>query len=87
VRRHLVWIPVLAGVIATALFVAQGGFGGGHGDLDRVIWVLGLPGVLLAGWAPASLARHDLLLLVWWPALWNVLLWGAIARVVPRLRR
>jgi hypothetical protein len=86
-RRRLVLIPVLAAMIATGLFVAQGGFGGGHGDLDRMIWVLGFPGMVLAGWAPASLASHDLLLLVWWPALWNVLLWAAIASVISRFRR
>jgi hypothetical protein len=73
-------------VIATALLAAQGGFGGGHGHLDQIIWALSFPGVLMAAWAPAPLAGHDLLLLVWWPALWNVLLWAGIAEILLRLR-
>lgn len=41
----------------------------------------------MAAWAPAPLVGHDLLLLVWWPALWNGLLWAGIAEIASRLRR
>jgi hypothetical protein len=87
VRLHLLWIPTGAAIIATALQAMQGGFGAGHGSFDRIIWALGLPGVLMDAWAPAPVARHDLLLLVWWPWLWNVLLWAGIAEIATRLRQ
>jgi hypothetical protein len=87
VHRHLLWIPLLAALIASALFLAQDGLGGGHGDFDRLIWLLGLPGVLLAEWAPAPLTKHDLLLLVLWPAIWNALFWAAIAKGVSAFQR
>jgi hypothetical protein len=81
------WVPTAAAVIATALYAVQGGFSGGHGHFDRIIWALGVPGVLMAACAPAPLATHDLLLVVWWPALWNALFWAAVAEVLSRLRR
>ena len=44
--------------LAAVLFVAQGGFGGGHGPFDLMIFVLGVPWTLI------------LLLLPWTEALW-----------------
>ena len=87
-HRRLVWIPIIAAVVATVLLVAQGGFGAGHGAFDRAIWILGLPASLLVEWVPAPrvVERHDLLLMVWWPAIWNVLLWAGVVEVLMRLR-
>lgn len=85
--RSILWVPAAAAVVATALFAVQGGFGGGHLHLDRIIWMLGFPGVLAIRWAPAPLSAHDLLLIVAWPAVWNALFWAGIAAGVSRLRR
>lgn len=87
-HRRLIWIPIVAAVVATVLLVAQGGFGAGHGAFDRAIWILGLPASLLLEWVPAPrvVERHDLLLMVWWPAIANVLLWAGVVEVLMRLR-
>jgi hypothetical protein len=84
-RKSLVWVPLLAAVVATALFFAQGGFGAGHGDFDAVIWILGVPGILLT--APGPVASHDLLRLIWWPAVWNAVLWTLLGMGMTRLYR
>jgi hypothetical protein len=34
IEKPLIALPPLAGLIATALFLLQGGFGGGHGRFD-----------------------------------------------------
>ena len=64
---------VVMGITAmsSVLFVGQGGFGGGHGDFDTVIFVLGLP------WAgipwPAFLTKHDFVWLIGLPFTLNML--------------
>ena len=57
-------------VISSALFAAQGGFGGGHGRFDGALFVLGLPWVLIP-W-PESMAWSDYLRLVALPFGFNV---------------
>jgi hypothetical protein len=44
-RRFLIGILIVSAiaVVATGLFIAQGGFGGGHGSFDQVLFVLALP--------------------------------------------
>ena len=36
-------LPIVSGMISTALFFSQGGFGGGHGRFDLYIFLLALP--------------------------------------------
>ncbi len=45
--RVLVFVDVGIFVLASALFLLQGGFGGGHGRWDRALGVLGLPWALI----------------------------------------
>src|SRR5688572_14668772 len=45
-----------------------------------------MPAILLSKWAPAPIAAHDVLLFIWWPAMWNTLLWAAIGKGVYHLR-
>ncbi|WP_406694211.1 hypothetical protein V5E97_24395 [Singulisphaera sp. Ch08] len=69
-------VPVGCALIATALFFSQGGFGGGHGDADFAIGVLGLPSVALLERGlpiPHILESSDLLMIIWYPALLNSL--------------
>ena len=40
-------IPALESLTATILFQIQGGFGGGHGNYDFLIYYLQLPGFLI----------------------------------------
>ncbi len=60
---RILWAVDL-GLFATALvaFLAQGGFGRGHGLLDPVIGVLALPWALLP-W-PEAFLRRDIMWLV-----------------------
>lgn len=76
--RLLVLVPILAALVATCLFLLQGGFGGGHGRLDLPIALLGFPAVLFIEKMPhpAAVERHDLALIIWWPAALNVVIWA-----------
>lgn len=64
------------GVLATVLFFAQGGFGGGHGPLDYAIYILTVPG----GWILSSAYEYlpgglpDFVAIIWIPVMINVLL-------------
>jgi len=73
-------VPLLFGGIASVLFVAQGGFGGGHGRFDRAIGVLAMPGLFILEQVklPAVVQRSDLLLVVWLPALVNLVVWAVL---------
>jgi hypothetical protein len=77
-KQGLPFLPVVTGAISTALFVAQGGFGGGHSKLDFVIVILGLPSILLNLFLPNGFSLPDILLIVWIPALVNSLLFLAL---------
>jgi len=81
-KLGLPFLPLVAGAISTSLFIAQGGFGGGHSILDFVIVVLGLPSILLNLILPRLISLPDILLIVWIPALVNSLLFFALGRTL-----
>jgi len=82
--RYFIWVPVAAAVLAAVLFFAQGGFGAGHGDFDEAIGILGLPGILVP--PPEPIAANDFLLVIAWPALWNVPLWAVMGIALRKKR-
>lgn len=74
---HLFWaVVLLAGTTSVALFISQGGFGGGHGRFDLPLFILGLPWCVVP-W-PELIARHDWLWLVLLPFAINVSLLLAV---------
>jgi hypothetical protein len=77
-------IPLISGSIATILFLMQGGFGGGHLPYDRLIGYFALPSVLLFEnfGVPTFAAHHDIVLLVWGPAVLNSLMLWLLTRVI-----
>jgi len=83
----LTLIPLVAGTISTILFVAQGGFGGGHSGFDFVITTLGFPSImlLLLITLPNSVVVPDILLVVWIPALINSLLFFLLGLALTKL--
>lgn len=87
----LPFVPLGTGLIATALYFAQGGFGGGAGDLDWPIAALGLPAVALHLTRlpiPGFIERSDLLAVIWFPAVLNtVLFWSPLAYFLFRAGR
>jgi hypothetical protein len=70
--------PLACGIVSTALFVMQGGFGGGHGDYDLGIYTLGLPSILLLDRVPLPtvLERYDIVAVIWLPVMLNAALFG-----------
>lgn len=77
-------IPLAFASLATILLLVQGGFGGGHGDLEMPIGLLGLPATFLLDQlpVPALIEKSDLLLVIWYPALLNlVFFWVPLACV------
>lgn len=87
--KVMVAIPLLAGLTASLLFLAQGGFGGGHGKFDGLIVVLGLPTVLMSESAPLPnfITRHDFFLIVALPTVMNTLLFFLVAQIIKDLKR
>jgi len=81
----LLLIPTLASVIAVVLFVAQRGFGGGHGDFDRAIGLLGMPSILLLEHVPIH--APDILLIVLFPAILNFIIWSLVVLLLSALLR
>jgi len=77
-------IPIALGVVAGALFLLQGGFGGGHGDFDRAIGLLGLPGILVTTLLPVW--PGDFLAVVLLPAITNFAVWFGVTQLVRRAR-
>jgi hypothetical protein len=71
-------VPIIEAVTAGILFAFQGGFGGGHGDLDFAIGMLLLPGLLVIMELPFPENTPDIFIILL-PALLNTLLWGGIA--------
>ena len=83
----LLAIPVVAAVIATALFLLQHGFGAGHGQFDQALGVLALPGILVIERVPLSESTPDFLLVVLLPAVFNLLLWIGLALILRSMLR
>jgi hypothetical protein len=83
----LTLIPLVAGTISTILFLAQGGFGGGHSGFDFVIVILGVPSImlLLVITLPNLVVVPDILLVVWIPALLNSLLFFLLGLALTKL--
>lgn len=77
VARSLPWISGAFATISAVAFVVQGGFGAGHGPLDTVLYVAGLPFMALLtaseGLLPDPLWRAgDFLPIVVVPGVLNV---------------
>jgi len=75
-------ILVLAGMfsVSAVLFVAQGGFGGGHGRFDWFIFIVGLPWILLP-W-PGSVVNFEPIFLFAIPFFLDVFFVLGIAKIV-----
>lgn len=67
----LYFASMAAGVLSAVCFVVQGGFGGGHGDWDVVLWALSLPWTFIS-W-PDFIQRSDFVRLTLLPFVLNVL--------------
>jgi hypothetical protein len=83
-RLWLLAVPIAAGMVATILFLAQGGFGGGHGRYDGAIIALTLPTVLLFAIVPLPswISQYDYLAIIALPMLANIgLVWVLIGLI------
>ena len=88
--RRLRWlpaVPVVAALLATALFLIQHGFGGGHGRFDQTLGILALPGILLMAHLPLSESIPDIILVIWLPAVFNIVLWIGLALILRSILR
>ena len=81
----LVSFAALVAAVATACFVMQDGLGGGHGELDRVLFALALPWSLIP-W-PELFASIDFVWLVLLPFILNVATIVVGACVIQKLKR
>ena len=63
-------VVIVAGGVGCGLFLMQGGFGGGHGRFDLVLFGLGLPWSLVP-W-PETVTKSDLVWLVVIPLVMNL---------------
>jgi hypothetical protein len=82
-RLALIGVTALS-AISTILFIKQGGFGGGHGDLDKPLFIMGLPWAAIP-W-PGLFAKHDFVWLIVLPLCLNVAAVLCVAALV-RSRR
>ena len=80
-------IPVVAAIAASALFLAQHGFGGGHGRFDVALGILSLPGILLVEYLPLPENVPDFVLVILIPAVFNIILWIGLAFALRRRPR
>ena len=86
--HRLFWlpaVPVVAAVVASALFFAQHGFGGGHGRYDVALGILSLPGILLVEYLPLPENISDFVLVILVPAVFNIVLGIGLAFILRRL--
>lgn len=83
-RKALLVVVVLA-LTSSALFWGQGGFGGGHGNFDKPVFILGLPWTLVP-W-PEFLIKHDFVWLIGLPFALNVLSVFVITTAIRGYRR
>jgi hypothetical protein len=77
-------IPLIQLLIASTLYICQGGFGGGHGKYDFPIQMFSVPGIYLIGWLPVNSwsMKSDFLLLLLPSAIINMVLWSLFAIVI-----
>ena len=81
----LLAVPFFLGAVAFTLFVVQGGFGAGHGDHDRTLYLLALPAI---DWIPEfqlleSITRSDLARIVVCPMILNLaVIWAPPAALL-----
>src|SRR5262245_59702521 len=82
----LVVLPLFAGLVSTVLFFTQGGFGGGHGNFDGLIVILGLPSIYLVQmvFLPEWVLYVDFSYSVILPTMMNTVLAWIAYRVVRR---
>ncbi len=87
--HRLIYVPLLLSLFATAFFLLQGGFGGGHGDYDGVILTLMFPGILIVVSLslPAEVLHYDYLLLIAMPGLLKTAMMWLIRKLLLRLRK
>jgi hypothetical protein len=88
--RRVFWlaaIPLAAAIVATALFLMQHGFGGGHGRFDQALGILALPGILVVEHLPLSESIPDFILVILLPAVFNIVLWIGLALILRSLLR
>ncbi|HWS71509.1 MAG TPA: hypothetical protein VN605_05315, partial [Thermoanaerobaculia bacterium] len=78
----LVVICSAAALLSAGCFGIQGGFGGGHGDLDWLMFVLGLPWTVIP-W-PTIMLDHDFFWLVLLPFVFNMAAIATVAAVGKR---
>jgi hypothetical protein len=83
-RLALIGVTALSAV-STILFLTQGGFGGGHGDLDKPLFIMGLPWAAIH-W-PDMLVKHDFVWLIVLPLCLNVAAVLGVAALVRARRR
>jgi hypothetical protein len=89
-QRFFFWLPALpiaAAMVATVLFLSQGGFGAGHGKFDMALGILASPGILLVDYVPLPTTVPDFVLVVILPAMLNVVLWLALTRILRAVLR
>src|SRR5712691_10895173 len=72
-------------ITSSVLFFNQRGFGGGHGDFDKIIFILGLPWATIS-W-PKFFMKHDFVWLIGLPFALNVVSVLVITAVVRMVRR
>lgn len=80
----LPFMPVVLGLVASAVYLWQRGFGGGHGELDSLIGLLAFPAIFVLPYSglpiPRFLESSDLLGIIWFPAMLNSLFfWTPLA--------
>jgi hypothetical protein len=68
------------GAVSSLLFLKQGGFGGGHGDFDKLLFIMGLPWTALP-W-PDVLTRHDFVWLIVMPFCFDLAIVLTIAAIL-----
>ena len=84
-RTALFLSALVVALAATSCFLAQGGFGGGHGDLDRVLFALALPWSLIP-W-PQPFVSVDFGWLILMPFILNVTTIAVGSYVVRRIKQ
>lgn len=84
--HRLLWLlPIAIGSTSTALYFRQGGFGAGHGDFDRILYVLAMPWSLVP--LPDAVFPSDFIWLIVVPFVLDSVLVALLARWLRGSRR